>query len=88
MTQDEEGDGRADTQNDRIIAIPTNAQTLADVNDVGNLRDGMYDEMAWFFENYNRMIGREFTYGDPCGSDEAMKRLRDAIHRFEQKNGS
>lgn len=83
VTQDEDGDGDAGTQNDRILAVPTLAQTFGDTHDIGDLRDGFYEELGAFFASYNKLISREFEYGDPLGAEEAYRRLDDAIDRFE-----
>ena len=84
VTQDEEGDGEAGTRNDRILAVPTLAQSFGDAHDIGDLRSGLYEEIGAFFASYNRLISREFEYGDPLGADEAQRRLKAAIERFEQ----
>ncbi|MGB3739575.1 MAG: inorganic diphosphatase [Pontixanthobacter sp.] len=81
VEQDDSGDGAADTRNDRILAIPTLAQTYADTTDVSQLRDGMVEEIGRFFGRYNQMIGRDFTFGDALGADEAYERLDAAVDR-------
>ncbi|MGB7408093.1 MAG: inorganic diphosphatase [Pontixanthobacter sp.] len=81
VKQDDSGDGTADTQNDRILAIPTLAQTYADVTHVDELRDGMVREIGRFFGRYNQMIGRDFSFEDALGPEEAYDRLGRAIER-------
>ena len=78
--QDENADGEAETRNDRILAVPTLAQSFGNVEDVGDLREGYYDELAAFFRRYNELIGRRFEAedaGDRAAAyvmlDEAMK---------------
>ena len=84
-SQDDDGDGEIETQNDRILAVPTLAQTYAKVNDISDLRDSFTDEMAGFFRSYNELIGRGFEAGDPLGRDAAYERLDAAIARAEKK---
>ena len=85
VAQDEAGDGEAGTRNDRILAVPTLAQSFGDAHDIDDLREGLYEEIGAFFASYNRLIAREFEYGDPLGADEAERRLEDAIARFENR---
>ena len=82
VVQDEDGDGDAGTHNDRILAVPTLAQSFGDAHDVGDLRSGLYDELGAFFASYNRLISRSFEYGEPLGADEANRRLDEAIDRY------
>ena len=81
VSQDESGDGETDTRNDRILAVPTLAQSYGDVDDVHELRDGFYEEVARFFERYNQLIDRAFDFGEPGDRDEAYRRLDQAVER-------
>ena len=85
VTQDDAGDGELGTRNDRILAVPTMAQSFGDAHDIGDLRTGLYEEIGAFFASYNRLISRKFEYGDPLGADEACRRLDEAIDRFRQQ---
>ena len=84
-SQDEDGDGEAETQNDRILAVPTLAQTYAKVDDIGDLRDSFHDELSMFFRSYNELIGRGLDVGHPLGRDAAYERLDRAIERHRNE---
>ena len=84
-SQDEDGDGSTDTQNDRILAAPTLAQSYGEVRDVGDLREGYYDELVAFFEQYNKLIGRAFDPGKPGDREHAYRMLDEAIARHGDK---
>ena len=77
--QDEDDDGEVDTRNDRVLAVPTLANSFGNVRDVGDLRDGYYDELVAFFEQYNRLIGRSFEPGEAGDREAAYHMLDEAI---------
>ena len=84
-SQDEDGDGRTETQNDRILAVPTLAQTYAKVDDISDLRDSFHDELSMFFRSYNELIGRGLDVAEPLGRDAAYERLDRAIARHRNE---
>ena len=84
-SQDEDGDGDTETQNDRILAVPTLAQTYGTVEDIGDMRDSFHDELAMFFRSYNELIGRALDVGEPLGRDAAYERLDAAIDRYSKQ---
>ena len=77
--QDENDDGEVDTLNHRVLAVPTLANTFGNVSDVGDLREGYYEELVAFFEQYNRLIGRSFEAGEAGDREAAYHMLREAI---------
>ena len=81
VRQDDDGDGEKNTRNDRILAVPTLAQTYGHVDDICDFRESFCSELGAFFGGYNKLIGREFTYDDPLSSSEAYSRLDKAIDR-------
>ena len=85
VTQDDDDDGEVETQNDRILAVPTLAQTYATVEDISDLRDSFHDELSMFFRSYNELIGRDVEIGRPLGRDAAYERLDRAIDRAKKQ---
>ena len=83
--QDENDDGEVDTLNHRVLAVPTLANSFGNVSDVSDLREGYYDELVAFFEQYNRLIGRTFEAGEPGDRDTAYHMLRDAIQTHDAR---
>ena len=83
--QDEDDDGEVDTLNHRVLAVPTLANSFGSVNDVGDLREGYYDELVAFFDQYNRLIGRRFEAGDPGDRDAAYHMLRESIDTHDER---
>ena len=84
IKQDDAGDGSADTDNQRVLAVPVMSNSYSDVHDLVDLREGFVDEIDGFFRRYNEMIGRAFDTGPPGGRDDAHALLDEAIGRFEQ----
>ena len=82
--QDEDGDGDAETRNDRVLAVPTLANSYSTVNDIGDLRPKFYDEIGAFFSRYNQMIDRAFEAGEPGDRMEAYAALDRAIERANE----
>ena len=85
--QDEDGDGDADTLNHRVLAVPTLANSFGNVTDVTDLREGFYDELVAFFEQYNRLIGRTFEAGEPGDRDDAYHMLHKSIDAHGAQSG-
>ena len=79
--QDEADDGEVDTRNDRVIAVPVLAQSYSNVQEVSDLRDNQYRELAAFFRRYNEMIDRAFEAGEPGDSAFVREQLDAAIER-------
>ena len=82
--QDEDGDGEAETRNDRVLAVPTLANSYSNVEDVHDLRPQFYDEIGAFFSRYNELIDRAFEAGEPGGRDAAYAALDDAVRRAKE----
>ena len=86
-TQDEDGDGKAETRNDRILAVPTLANSYGDVEDIGDLRPKLYEEIGAFFARYNELIGRSFQTGEPGSAQDAQRQLDEAIAAARDASG-
>jgi inorganic pyrophosphatase len=84
-SQDDDGDGEIETRNDRLIAVPTLANSYGDVHDIDDLRPKLYREIAQFFNRYNALIDRAFEAGEPANAEEAKRQLDAAIKRAENK---
>lgn len=85
IKQDESGSGTADTDNQRVLAVPTLSNSYADVHDLPDLREGFVDEIDGFFRRYNEMIGRAFDTDQPGGREDAHALLDEAVERFERE---
>lgn len=86
IRQDEAGDGAADTDNQRVLAVPLGANSFSNVDDLSDLRDGFVDEIDGFFRRYNQMIDRAFDTDEPGGREDAQRLLSEAIERFRRQD--
>jgi inorganic pyrophosphatase len=62
-------------ENDRLLAIATHAHEHSDVRHIDDLRPEMLDEIEAFFENYNKLHGKEFKPVRRSGPKRAGKLL-------------
>ncbi|MBV8913369.1 MAG: inorganic diphosphatase [Acetobacteraceae bacterium] len=73
--------------NDRLLAVATHARTHEHVKDLDDLRPHLLDEIEAFFENYNRLSGKEFKPVDRSGPKKAGKLIDAGAEAFERKRG-
>jgi inorganic pyrophosphatase len=71
--------------NDRLLAVATHAHTHAHVKSLDDLRPRLIDEIEAFFENYNRLNGKEFKPTDRSGPKKARKLLDQGADAFQRK---
>ena len=83
IKQDEDGSGTADTNDQRVLAVPVLSNSYADVHDLPDLREGFVAEIDGFFRRYDEMIGRAFDTDEPGGRHDAHALLDEAVGRFE-----
>ena len=83
--QDEDGDGDAETRNDRVVAVPTLANSFSNVDDIQDLRPKFYEELSAFFSRYNELIDRAFEAGKPGSREDAYAALDRAIEQAANK---
>ena len=83
--QDEDGDGEVDTRNDRVLAVPTLANSFSNVDDIRDLRPKFYDEISAFFSRYNELIDRAFEAGEPGSREDAYDALKRAMERAKEE---
>lgn len=80
--QDEDGSGKADTPNVRVLAVPILSNSYSDVHDLDDLREGFVEEIDGFFRRYNEMIGRAFATDAPGDRRAAAEVLAAAEAAF------
>ncbi len=72
-------------KNDRLLAVATHAHTHAHVQNLEDLRPRLLDEIEAFFENYNRLNGKEFKPKDRSGPKKARKLIDEGVAAFQKK---
>jgi inorganic pyrophosphatase len=75
-------------QNNRLLAVATHAHTHAHVENLDDLRPRLLDEIEAFFQNYNRLNGKEFKPLDRSGPRKARKLLDTGAEAFCEKQKS
>jgi inorganic pyrophosphatase len=71
--------------NHRLLAVAAEAHTHAHVQDLGDLRPHLLDEIEAFFENYNQQKGKVFKPTNRAGPKKAMKILEAGMSAFTDK---
>lgn len=74
-------------ENDRLLAVATHAHEHSEVKRIDDLRPQMVSEIGAFFENYNRLRGKEFKPIDRAGPKRAAKLVERAGEAFRKKRG-
>lgn len=72
-----EGDGNW-CRNDRLIGVALPSRHYKHVVSLDDLRDGMVEEIVAFFEQYNRLNGKEFRFEGTAAPAEARASVREA----------
>lgn len=71
--------------NDRLLAVATHARAHEHVKDLEDLRPHLLDEIEAFFENYNKLSGKEFKPLDRSGPKKARKLVDQGSEAFKRK---
>ena len=76
-------------ENDRLVAVATHAQAHAEEKSLKDLRPHLVDEIAAFFEEYNRLRDRRFRKTGLCGPRKAAELVEKgrASYRRKQHKG-
>lgn len=78
-------DGKKWVRNDRLIGVATHAHLHENVDNLKTLNPKVLDEIEAFFEQYNRMEGKQFRPTDRVGPKQAQKLIEDGQARFGKK---
>lgn len=62
-------------RNDRLIGVPETPKIKPEARSLGDLPDGLLDQIEQFFVNYNRAEGREFQVLERRGPQAASRRV-------------
>jgi inorganic pyrophosphatase len=73
-------------ENDRFLAVATHAHEHAAVKDLDDLRPHMLDEVEAFFENYNKLRGKEFKPVARSGPKKATKLVDQGVDAYRKEN--
>ena len=81
LTEDEEG------QDSKIIAVPIKKiePTFSQIQDINDISENIKKQISHFFEHYKELEGGKYVKISGWGNKEqAMKKIFDAIERFEK----
>ena len=76
-TQKEKGE--KEIRNDRYILVPANMKEYDHLQDIKDLNETKVKEIADFFKNYNKAVGRKFTLHEILDAKAAHKLLKKSI---------
>ena len=71
-------------RNDRLLAVATHAHTHRHIETIDDLRPHLLDEIEAFFENYNKLKGKEFKPLNRAGPKKAHKLLETGMAAFRE----
>jgi inorganic pyrophosphatase len=69
----------------RLIGVATHAHLHENVDNLKTLNPNVLDEIEVFFEQYNRMEGKQFRPTDRVGPKQARKLIEDGQAKFGKK---
>lgn len=72
-------------ENDRLIAVADHSRTLADVKTLDDLQPGTVDQLIAFFEQYNKLEGKEFRSTGTCAARGAKSLVEKGMKAFDKK---
>ncbi len=73
------------TRNDRLIAVAKHARSFEEIGSLSDLREGFLDEVAQFFEQYNKLDHKQFRPLGEYNAKEAQDFVEKGIHAFKKK---
>lgn len=80
MEAKEKEDGKI-RRNDRIIAVAVKSADHADVKKIDDLNANLLKEIEYFFESYNRIVGKKFKCLGYRGPKPALKLIKQAVKK-------
>jgi len=73
-------------ENDRLIAVALHTRTFANINSLEDLSPGTLDQLIAFFEQYNKLEGKEFRCKGTCAGKQARALVEKGIKAFKKKH--
>jgi inorganic pyrophosphatase len=68
-------------RNDRLIAVAAHSDTLADIKSLNDLRPRQLDQLIQFFEQYNKLEGKQFRPVGNCDGKKAAALVRKGMKK-------
>lgn len=68
--------GKKEERNDRFILVPANMEEYDHLKHIDDLNQHKVKAIAEFFENYNRVEGKQFTLEEISGPEQAHKLIK------------
>jgi len=72
---------------EKIISLPFNDPRYNCYNDISEIPQHVFDEMAHFFSVYKRLEHKATAVSEVVGKEEAMKIVRKAMDRYDEQFG-
>ena len=72
-----------DSNDEKIIAIPFNAPSYNEYNDIDDLPKHIFDEMRHFFEVYKNLEHKKTAVDDVKGRKDALEIIATAIENYK-----
>jgi inorganic pyrophosphatase len=82
---EESEDRKKWVRNDRLIGVATHAHLHENIDNLKQLNPNVLDEIEAFFEQYNRMEGKQFRPKDRVGPKQARRLIEDGQAAFGKK---
>ena len=80
-----EKDGKWE-ENDRLIGVDGHTLTLSGVRSLDDLGPGALDQLIAFFEQYNKLEGKEFRCTGTCSGKEARSLVKEGMKAYKKKH--
>lgn len=71
---------------EKILAVPADDPRFQEVNDIGDLPQHLFKEIAHFFESYKKLEGKVVEILGWGNREEALRILSEAMARAEKEN--
>jgi inorganic pyrophosphatase len=72
-------------ENNRLIAVAQHSRTFAEIKSLGDLQPDSVPQMIAFFEQYNRLEGKEFRSPGTCDAKHAKAAMQAGQKAFEKQ---
>ena len=72
-------------ENDRLLAVAKHSRTLANIRSLDDLAPDTLEQLTAFFEQYNRLEGKEFRARGTCTARRAKTLVEKGMKAFEKK---
>lgn len=85
ITAEQKDKGKGWERNDRLIAVARHARETEDAQSLKDLRPGLLDEIADFFEQYNKLDGKRFRALGYCDAKHAAALIEKGVRALKKK---